>query len=486
MNTNDGDGEPEIGQDNTVHIIPHDQAFSSEVDYRGSPADSDTPDESRSLLHPNMRERLLRYRDRIKDRNLIVDLLALTFAVGTWLCVNGTFLQLPLLVDTAPESWSLPSYLSIVVQLGNFGPLMYTIVQKISHDNINESIAIYTFKIAGTISAILAAFFYDRTAVIGGKEYSVALYIFMFLFAVTACTSSVLFMPYMGRFKEIYLITYLCGEGVSGLLPSIVALIQGVGGSSECVLHQTEEGPVWEKYTTPPLFGTRVFYIICFGLMICSCIGFLLLDRLKLAKKEYANVTVTTGNKYTYKKDNGSSKVVEKLVEISSFQYKCTLLLMGLISFFANGMFSSIQSYSTMPYGNEAYHLTATLSLIANPIACFSAAFLPHTSLKAILSLTSIAVVCSIYVFVTAFMSPNPFLVDSSWGSTLVVTIWTVLIGIVSFVKVCITTVMRAQGGKSLVWTGAVSLTGSAVGSVLIFVLINCTSIFKSYDETCG
>ncbi|XP_055853380.1 solute carrier family 52, riboflavin transporter, member 3-A-like [Episyrphus balteatus] len=486
MNINDGNEELELAQHDTVLITPHNKTYSLEAQYKMSPIDNDIPNESSSLIYSSMRQRLFKYRDRIKNRSLLVDLFAISFGICTWLCVNGTFLQLPLLVDTAPESWTLPSYLSIVVQLGNLGPLIYTFLQKISRNRINESIAIYMLLATGTIPAILAAFFYDQTAVIKDREYSLALYIFMFCFAVKACTSSVLFMPYMGRFKEIYLVTYLCGEGLSGLLPSVVALIQGVGGRSECLLHQTESGPVWEKYTPPPLFGTREFFIICFVLMLCSCLGFLLLDQLKLSKKEYANVTVTTGNKYTYEKDEKNSKTVENLRQISSFQKKGTLVLMGVISFFANGMFSSIQSYSTMPYGNQAYHLTATLSLIANPIGCFLAVFQPHTSLKSILFLTSITVLCSIYVFVTAFMSPNPFLVKSSWGSTLIITIWTLLIGIISYVKVCITTMMRSQGGKSLVWTGTVSLIGSSVGSVLIFILINFTFIFKSYEETCG
>ncbi|XP_055923806.1 solute carrier family 52, riboflavin transporter, member 3-B isoform X2 [Eupeodes corollae] len=431
-----------------------------------------------------MREKLWKYRDIIKNRSLIVDLLAIFFGIGTWLCVNGTFLQLPLLVKTAPEYWSLPSYLSVVVQIGNLGPIIYTVLQSISRNKINESIVIYQLLATGTISTILAAFFYDRTATILDKEYSVALYIFTFCFALTGCTSSVLFMPYMGRFKEIYLITYFVGEGLSGLLPSVVALIQGVGGSTQCIFNQTES--VWEKYTPPPLFGTKDFFIISFALMLCSCIGFLLLDRLKLAKKQYANVTVTTGNAYTYEKDERNAGAVEELPQISSTQYNWMLILMTLIGFFANGMFNSIQSYSTMPYGNQAYHLAATLSVIANPVACFLAVFLPHTSLKSILSLLSIAALCTIYVFVTAVMSPSPFLMGSTWGSVLVIIVWTLLIGIISYVKLCITSVMRAQGGKSLVWTGAVSQIGSAVGSVLIFVLINYTSSFKSYEETCG
>ena len=36
------------------------------------------------------------------------------------------------------------------------------------------------------------------------------------------------------RFREIYLNSYLIGEGMSGFLPALVALAQGVGGNPYC------------------------------------------------------------------------------------------------------------------------------------------------------------------------------------------------------------------------------------------------------------
>jgi hypothetical protein len=35
-------------------------------------------------------------------------------------------------------------------------------------------------------------------------------------------------------FREIYLNSYLVGEGLSGFIPAIAALIQGAGGNPEC------------------------------------------------------------------------------------------------------------------------------------------------------------------------------------------------------------------------------------------------------------
>lgn len=59
------------------------------------------------------------------------------------------------------------------------------------------------------------------------------------------------------------------------------------------------------------------------------------------------------------------------------------------------------------------------------------------------------------------------------------------MLGIVSYVKLGITTVMRAQGGQSLVWVGAITQLGSAIGAVSIFFAINYTNYFQAAEASC-
>ncbi|XP_017026894.1 solute carrier family 52, riboflavin transporter, member 3-A [Drosophila kikkawai] len=423
---------------------------------------------------------------KFRDRSWIVDLLAIFFGIGTWLGVNGTFIQLPLLVDEAPEGWSLPSYLSVMVQIGNLGPLLYTAIQKYSPKKLNDGWTIHGVLLVGAISCLLTAFFYNRTAPVNGTDHSVALFVLTCFTALNACTSSVLFMPYMGRFKEQYMVTYFIGEGLSGLLPSVTALIQGIGESGECTLvNVTETGdPIYELLKTPPRFDTRVFFLILFGLMVLSYVGYTLLNSLPVARREYAQVTVTEGNKYVYGEADNQQQAV-KVEKLSKGQYTYLLLLIGAISLFSNGMFGSIQSYSSAPYGSKAYHLAATLSVIANPVACFMAMFLHFTSLRLITILSILAGLLTSYVFTTAALSPLPPLHDQTVGAVLVVTAWTLLVGIVSYTKLGITTVMRAQGGQSLVWVGAITQLGSAIGAVAIFFAINYSNLFQAAQTSC-
>ncbi|KAH8267330.1 hypothetical protein KR018_011353 [Drosophila ironensis] len=420
----------------------------------------------------------------LRGRSWVVDLLAIFFGIGTWLGVNGTFIQLPLLVNESPEGWSLPSYLSVMVQIGNLGPLLYTAIQKYSPRKLNDGYTIHGVLLVGSTSCLLTAFFYNRTASVGGTEHSLALFVLTCFTALNACTSSVLFMPYMGRFKEQYMVTYFIGEGLSGLLPSVTALIQGIGESGDCVLvNVTESGEeIFELQKTQPRFDTRVFFLILFGLMVLSYVGYTLLNALPVAKREYAEVTVTEGNKYVYSETDNQPA---KMGKLTKGQYTYMLLLMGAISLFSNGMFGSIQSYSSAPYGAKAYHLAATLSVIANPVACFMAMFLHYTSLRLITVLSVLAAILTSFVFTTAALSPVPPLHDQTVGAVLVVTAWTLLVGIVSYTKLGITTVMRAQGGQSLVWVGAITQLGSAIGAVSIFFAINYSNLFQAAETGC-
>jgi riboflavin transporter 2 len=108
---------------------------------------------------------------------------------------------------------------------------------------------------------------------------------------------------------------------------------------------------------------------------------------------------------------------------LSQFNYRYLMTLMFVVCMFANGVFPSIQSYSCLPYGNVAYHLTVTLSSIANPVACFLAVFLPHHSVRHITTLTVMAGLVACYALSTAFLSPSPPLQNNTFGAILVVSI---------------------------------------------------------------
>lgn len=57
-------------------------------------------------------------------------MLSVMFGVGAWISINGLWVELPLLVQALPEGWSLPSFMSIIIQIANIGlnELNFTII----------------------------------------------------------------------------------------------------------------------------------------------------------------------------------------------------------------------------------------------------------------------------------------------------------------------------------------------------------------------
>ncbi|CRK91639.1 CLUMA_CG005291, isoform A [Clunio marinus] len=440
------------------------------------------PNENSQLLNTSMRMNLSKVRAAFANRNALVDVLAVFFGVGTWIGINSTYVQLPLLVNATPEGWNLASYIVIIIQIGNIGPLLYTLLQKIAP--IKDSFIIYFLLAIGIIAGFCMAFLYPITAEILGAERSLAIFVNVFLFALVGCTSSVLFMPYFGRFRDIYLVTYLIGEGLSGFLPGVLALIQGVGGNDQCI--KTDTGI--ERFSPPPRFGTQTFFLVVSSLFIASFVSFFLLDQLKIVRNEYAeSVTIGHGNTYEYNVKQpkaGDDEVPTKPEgkQLSDKNYRGLLVLLGVVCMFSNAIFPSIMSFGTLPYGNIAYHLAVTLSSIANPVACFIAVFVTNTSIRNIIALCVITIPFATYSMTTAVMSPNPPLMNKVMGEILVVISWTAVVGLASYIRLKITTIFRYQGGRSLVLVGAWTQIGSFVGAILSFIVVNFTNVFQTYD----
>lgn len=469
--------------------LEHNVAFSNQKSsYRSG---SETPNESSQLLSGRMRMNLTKFQTVLGNRSLLVDVLAIFFGIGTWVGINSLWIQLPLLVNVLPESWYLASYLVIIVQLANIGPISYTIIQKLCP--IPDNFIIYALLTLGVVAGWFMAFYYHVTAYMFEAERSLLFFVFVFCFALVGCTSSVLFMPYFGRFRDIYLITYLIGEGLSGLLPGILGLIQGVGGNAQCILtNSTETGEVKKtEFHPPPRFSTQTFFIIVTSLFVSSLAAFILLDRLKSVRKEYAKVKISHGNKYHYhdheeqtenvEENKEAVKPIEKIKKLSNLNYRALLVLLGAVCMISNAIVPSIMPFGTLPYGNITYHLSVTLSSIANPLACFIAVFLTGTSIRNILTLSVVSLPFVLYSIITSVMSPTPPFVGNSFGEFLVILSWTLVMGFTSYIRLKITTIFRQQGGKSLVWVGACTQIGSFVGSVLSFVLVNYTGIFASF-----
>uniref|UniRef100_I3MVY7 Riboflavin transporter n=1 Tax=Ictidomys tridecemlineatus TaxID=43179 RepID=I3MVY7_ICTTR len=166
----------------------------------------------------------------------LTHLLVCVFGMGSWVAINGLWVELPLLVTELPEGWYLPSYLTVVIQLANVGPLLVTLLHHFRPGCLLEVPVVFAVLVVGTIACVLFAFLWNMTSWVLGGQHSVAFIVLTFLLALVDCTSSVTFLPFMSRLPTHYLTTFFVGEGFSGLLPALVALAQGSGITSVSAL----------------------------------------------------------------------------------------------------------------------------------------------------------------------------------------------------------------------------------------------------------
>ncbi|XP_074964856.1 solute carrier family 52, riboflavin transporter, member 3 isoform X1 [Phalacrocorax aristotelis] len=444
---------------------------------------------------------------------LLTHLLACAFGMGSWVAINGLWVELPLLVRVLPEQWDLPSYITIIIQMANVGPLFVTLMHHFRPGLLKETAVIYVVVSVGVMACLLLAFLWNYTSSIAGRTHSTAFLLLTFFLALVDCTSSVTFLPFMMQLQPQYLTTFFIGEGLSGLIPALIALGQGSGIFScanitnmvnVTTLNETMESSDFQMQThyLPANFSTLVFFLLMTVMMLVCLLAFFFLARQpkvwELSQQQLfpSNIMLSSFDQIpsegTHSQLSGGCPgpkdakrprgILTEKVSYSLAKLTFIYLLIAWVSSLTNGVLPSVQSYSCLPYGNTAYHLAATLSSMANPLACIIAMVLPSRSLALLSTLTMAGMVFGAYNMAIAVMSPCPPLQHSQWGDVTIVLSWVLFTGTLSYVKVMTGVILRSRSHGALVWYGAAEQLGSLLGALLMFPLINVYEFFKSAD----
>lgn len=447
--------------------------------------------------------------------SLLTHVLACLFGMGSWVAINGMWVELPLIVPEIPEGWYLPSYLTVLIQMANIGPLFITLMHRFRPGALDERPVIYCIVGLGIIATFLLAFFWRHTVTIGGSLHSVPLLVLSFLLSVVDCTSSVTFLPFMMRLRPQYLTTYFAGEGLSGLVPALVALIQGVGvvhcqnASLTDAVNKTLDNTTMagsgelQAIYQPAIFSAQVFFVFLSVMMIVCLVAFILLNHHPAVARERNNDLYFSGDLASGKREQGLSlhsqspeqkPMLGHLEAVreprssfgrgtySSLEVLFIFVVLAWVNALTNAVLPSVQSYSCLPYGNKAYHLAATMAAVANPVACFIAMFVPIRSLFFMAFLCMTGTGFGAYIMAMAALSPCPLMVHSASGTAVIVLAWILFVLSLSYVKVIIGVILRDEGHSALVWCGAVVQLGSMVGALSMFPLVSVYGLFKSGD----
>ena len=397
--------------------------------------------------------------------------------------------------------------------------------------------AIHIILGVGIIGSFLLAKYWDYTSFVFGTEHSTALLAFMFVNSLVDCTTSLLYIPYLSRFHPKFVFPLFIGEGLSGLIPSILSLIQGSGddyGDQDSLN-----------------FSVSTYFIILAALLAISWIAFGLLSVESLTR-EYRRNSLEPGectpivrrNFDSHPSDGSKSSQADKGVEsqsprlgntydsqtgvtthgieiqihhrLSGSQITYLLALQAFISCLANSVLSSLQSYTAKPYGQVAYHLACNLALFASPSASLLAFLFdfPVKKSQSDASSTSetnaepvpngssmmntlnksgrdlrmlcicvsgvVQTVCAVYLLILAVLHQNIPAADTWYGPTMMILAWTSFSFFASFCKTLICSVLRTQGAPdSLFRYGIFTQVGSLAGAIPTFIITNFTDFFK-------
>ncbi|XP_054155288.1 riboflavin transporter 2-like [Oppia nitens] len=427
----------------------------------------------------------------LSDRIILVDILSAVFGISSWIAVNGIWTQTPLLVQQLPESFNLLSYIVVLIQVANVGPIIYSFFKSKFSTKRVEVPSIHIILLIGSLACLLSVFFWDHLAVINGTKHSVAFLALTTLLAIMDTTTSLLYFPYMSHFKSKYLVSLIFGEGLSGVVPSAVALIQGVGGEPTCKNISTGNDTYkMIPVSADPRFSVNMFYLCLFILVLLCWLAFILLHHLNICKKERLdNYPETETNQNTTIASN--QQIIDSSIEKSSDSHEIIsrnmfiylLLVQAYINAVSNGVLTSIESYAKAPYGYQPYHLAVQLSSIANPISCCIVFLLSTRMQKLVMPVcVSIGTACAIFILIAARMSPTPPGYNTTVGKVFIVIVSIATTASFSFSKTCIAAIFRATktSHKLLYYCGISTQLGSFIGAVIMFCIVNYANVFHS------
>ncbi|XP_011373148.1 solute carrier family 52, riboflavin transporter, member 2 isoform X1 [Pteropus vampyrus] len=440
-------------------------------------------------------------------RLVLTHLLVALFGMGSWAAINGIWVELPVVVKDLPEGWSLPSYLSVLVALGNLGLLVVTLWRRLAPGK-GERAPIQVVQALSVAGTALLAPLWHQVATVAGQNHSVAFLTLTLVLALACCASNVTFLPFLSHLPPPFLRSFFLGQGLSALLPCMLALVQGVG-RLECPPAPTNGTPGPPHYF-PERFPASTFFWALTALLVTSAAAFqgllLLLPSPPPVPTGVPGPGLQAGAAGVEEEGEEEEEALPlqeppaqavgttpspdpEAGRLRSAQGACLLGLLAVTNALTNGVLPAVQSFSCLPYGRLAYHLAVVLGSAANPLACFLALGVLCRSLAGLGVLSLLGVLFGAYLTTLAVLSPCPPLVGTTAGTTLVVLSWVLCLGLFSYVKVAASSLLHGGGRPALLAAGVAIQLGSLLGAVAMFPPTSIYAVFRSGKDcmdSCG
>jgi riboflavin transporter 2 len=232
------------------------------------------------------------------------------------------------------------------------------------------------------------------------------------------------FLTYIGKFKQNYVTALYIGEGISSLLPGVLAIAQGIGEDNTCSINLNASNISSTNNTidnTQPNFSVSAYFWILFLILGISLGAFILLDRLSKFKKQRIKRNDEAQVEEPLKGKNVTDgKIYAVKLEIKRGKYYLYVSI-TIVSFLLYGFIPGLSSYSALPYSSKTMHLSISLALIVQPLSSVVATFIQLKSIRSIFIILLLGALISSYIIAMSFLSPCPILKDSVIGDVLMV-----------------------------------------------------------------
>jgi len=406
----------------------------------------------------------------VNEIEMSTEVKALFFILGAcaWITINGLFAELSFIVDDLPEGWKLGSYLVIVTQVGNIGPLTTGLL--LSKGWISLPTATYLTLSVGVCAMCVLGFHWNGTSSFLGEEHSVILLAMSTLAAMSDCTSNILYWPYAGAVYGADGVLWLgIGEASSLLICSAISWIQSLTA----------------KFTPNIYFFVLAFFMLCGVLSYCRLrsIEVSLRQQRKASGYERLELEPAIEQANLQAVDTAQEARVSILSNsVAAPRHIWMYWTVFAVSFLQNGMLPSVSAYVAEPYGSMVYHLTNTLSAFLRPLMVAV-----NQKTTSFLSCSNITMgVLSVLWLVASLLSEKLPGSHTWWGGTVVVTISVLISLAIVYSKIAAVVIIQREHWKTeeeradkLRFAGVIMQAGSLCGSVIFFCLVNYTVLYS-------
>uniref|UniRef100_A0A7S1TZ98 Uncharacterized protein n=1 Tax=Phaeomonas parva TaxID=124430 RepID=A0A7S1TZ98_9STRA len=427
------------------------------------------------------------------------------FGFSSWSALNALWLELPEMYNVVPEGYELATYMLGALALTNLVPISLAAMPRRLREALPLPRLITGDVMLAAVLCFLLAAFWDVAIEVGGVRHSLPLLVLVAAAGVANNTSTVLYWPWVGRQGASWTRWMGIGEGCSGLVPGLLALVQGAGSGHA-------------------RFSASTFFVVIGCLNCVALAGFLHLRALEakggladaassVAAGAGADAAATGAGEA---EDDDAVKGADgEAVGDGHLQDSSPLLRSGAdegwrsslarsvnsgailvyatqswLAFWLFGIIQSVNSYATSGYpqaGTVLLGCTA-IGFFMDPIGratVGSVAWLSLTRPRHLLAPIIVFTASAAFILLAAAMSPEPPLHDAPGGAVLIVLCSGVCAYLFGLMNTSVYIIGRhIQSGpkpEDFNWTASAALqAGSVMGAAFSVLFVVYLKLFTS------